>query len=49
MACVSLRRAFNSSPLPWRFPSATWYWHMATFFYEFCWDMFVFVLLMVTR
>ena len=26
-----------------------WYWHMATFFYEFCWDMFVFVLLMVIR
>ena len=22
-----------------------WYWHMATFFYEFCWDMLVFVLL----
>ena len=26
-----------------------WYWHMATFFYEFCWDMLVFVLLMVIR
>ena len=24
-------------------------WHMATFFYEFCWDMLVFVLLMVIR
>ena len=26
-----------------------WYWHMATFFYEFCWDMLVFVLLLVVR
>ena len=26
-----------------------WYWHMATFFYEFCWDMLVFVLLMAIR
>ncbi len=24
----------------------TWYWHMATFFYEFCWDMLVFALLL---
>lgn len=26
-----------------------WYWHMATFFYEFCWDLLVFALLMVIR
>ena len=26
-----------------------WYWHMATFFYEFCWDLLVFELLMVIR
>ena len=26
-----------------------WYWHMATFFYEFCWDMLVFVLLLAVR
>lgn len=26
-----------------------WYWHMATFFYEFCWDILVFVLLLVIR
>lgn len=26
-----------------------WYWHMATFFYEFCWDLVVFVLLLVIR
>lgn len=26
-----------------------WYWHMATFFYEFCWDLFVFALLMAIR
>lgn len=26
-----------------------WYWHMATFFYEFCWDMIVFVLLLIIR
>lgn len=26
-----------------------WYWHMATFFYEFCWDLIVFVLLLVIR
>ena len=26
-----------------------WYWHMATFFYEFCWDLLVFVLLLVIR
>lgn len=26
-----------------------WYWHMATFFYEFCWDMLTFALLMVIR
>lgn len=26
-----------------------WYWHMATFFYEFCWDMLVFVLLLFVR
>ena len=26
-----------------------WYWHMATFFYEFCWDMLVFALLLVVR
>ncbi len=26
-----------------------WYWHMATFFYEFCWDVLVFALLLVIR
>ena len=26
-----------------------WYWHLATFFYEFCWDMLVFGLLLVIR
>lgn len=26
-----------------------WYWHMATFFYEFCWDILVFLLLLVIR
>jgi len=26
-----------------------WYWHMATFFYEFCWDMAVFVVLWLVR
>ena len=26
-----------------------WYWHMATFFYEFCWDILVFILLLVIR
>lgn len=26
-----------------------WYWHMATFFYEFCWDILVFALLLVIR
>lgn len=26
-----------------------WYWHMATFFYEFCWDMLVFALLLFVR
>lgn len=26
-----------------------WYWHMATFFYEFCWDILVFVLLLLVR
>lgn len=26
-----------------------WYWHMATFFYEFCWDALVFALLLVVR
>ena len=26
-----------------------WYWHMATFFYEFCWNMLVFALLMFIR
>ena len=26
-----------------------WYWHMATFFYEFCWDMLVFALLLAVR
>lgn len=24
-----------------------WYWHMATFFYEFCWNILVFALLLV--
>ena len=26
-----------------------WYWHMATFFYEFCWNLIVFALLLVVR
>jgi len=26
-----------------------WYWHMATFFYEFCWNLIVFALLMIVR
>ncbi len=26
-----------------------WYWHMATFFYEFCWDLLVFALLLCVR
>ena len=26
-----------------------WYWHMATFFYEFCWNLIVFALLLVIR
>ena len=26
-----------------------WYWHMATFFYEFCWNLLVFSLLLVIR
>lgn len=26
-----------------------WYWHMATFFYEFCWDILVFLLLLLIR
>ena len=26
-----------------------WYWHMATFFYEFCWNILVFVLLLLVR
>ena len=26
-----------------------WYWHMATFFYEFCWDMVVFLLRLIIR
>ena len=26
-----------------------WYWHMATFFYEFCWDLLVFALLLIIR
>ena len=26
-----------------------WYWHLATFFYEFCWDMLVFALLLFIR
>ena len=26
-----------------------WYWHMATFFYEFCWNMLVFALLLLVR
>ena len=26
-----------------------WYWHMATFFYEFCWNLLVFVLLLLVR
>lgn len=27
-----------------------WYWHLATFFYEFCWDLLVFfILLLISR
>ena len=26
-----------------------WYWHMATFFYEFCWDVLVFAILLLIR
>lgn len=26
-----------------------WYWHMATFFYEFCWNLIVFCLLLYIR
>ena len=26
-----------------------WYWHMATFFYEFCWNLVVFVLLLCIK
>ena len=26
-----------------------WYWHMATFFYEFCWNILVFVMLLLVR
>ena len=26
-----------------------WYWHMATFFYEFCWNVLVFALLLAVR
>ena len=26
-----------------------WYWHMATFFYEFCWNLIVFALLIFIR
>lgn len=26
-----------------------WYWHMATFFYEFCWNLVVFACLLVVR
>lgn len=26
-----------------------WYWHMATFFYEFCWNVLVFALLLFIR
>ena len=26
-----------------------WYWHMATFFYEFCWDLLVFAILLIIR
>ena len=29
--------------------SVFWYWHMATFFYEFCWNVVVFALLMLIR
>ncbi len=45
----------NEAPLQF-FPFAVeipigdvWYWHMATFFYEFCWDLVVFVLLLIIR
>lgn len=26
-----------------------WYWHLATFFYEFCWDIVVFAVLLLIR
>lgn len=26
-----------------------WYWHLATFFYEFCWNLLVFGLLLIVR
>ena len=26
-----------------------WYWHMATFFYEFCWNLIVFALVLAVR
>lgn len=26
-----------------------WYWHLATFFYEFCWNLLVFALLLIVR
>lgn len=28
---------------------SVWYWHMATFFYEFCWNIVVFALLLLVR
>ena len=28
---------------------SVWYWHMATFFYEFCWNLVVFALLQLVR
>lgn len=28
---------------------SVWYWHMATFFYEFCWDLLVFALLLLIK
>ena len=26
-----------------------WYWHLATFFYEFCWDLLVFAILLIIK
>ncbi len=37
---------FQFFPFAVEIPVGTyWYWHMATFFYEFCWDLVVFLIL----